>query len=165
MAEQKKKVVVTKKYFENVILNVDDTKYEIVEVKRRKEFVKTVFGPHNNETDKPIYVPYKKTKMDKINDVLPLKLLKNDLKIKNISFFIETLDPSDNDDNKADDILATFEIGPQREGWITRDYQRMVLIGYPVDTGSYIEENKREWKFEYPKKGGKLLTKTRPLKK
>ena len=65
------------------------------------------------------------------------------------------------DGNEHEDISATFEIGANREGWITRDYQKMTVTGRPMDDS---EQDHVEWSFEYPIKGGKLLTKTKEIK-
>lgn len=62
----------------------------------------------------------------------------------------------------AEDATATFEIGPKREGWITRDYQKMTVTARPIDSDS--AEDQVQFTFEYPIKGGKLLTKTKQLK-
>lgn len=166
MAAPKKKQIVVTKYNldkDEIFLTMNDTKYQIMELKKKKEYVKTVYGPTKNETDKPIFIPYRQLKCSKINDI-PLQFLKKTLKINNISFFLEVLNVND----QSKDILAKFEIGPKREGWITRDYQTMEIISIPVDSSNDNDESKKDqviFSFEYPIKGGKLLTKTKELKK
>mmetsp|Transcript_39743 Transcript_39743/g.35140 ORF Transcript_39743/g.35140 Transcript_39743/m.35140 type:complete len:158 (-) Transcript_39743:4-477(-) len=157
MAAVKEKTVVVTKYDvsnKDVILEMDDKKFQIVEVKKKKEYVKTVYGPKQNKTDKAIIIPYKLQSKKEIGKI-PTKFLKTKLKINNISMFMEIID-----DDK--DATATFEIGANREGWITRDYQKMTITARPIDSDS--EKDQVQWSFEYPIKGGKLLTKTKEIK-
>ena len=157
--KSKKHVIVTTYSFKDVTLEIDDTKYEIIEVKQKKEYVKTIFTK-KNYADKAISIPYRKMKKETVADKIPIKFLKTKLKVNNISFFLEVLD--DGNANDYEDILATFEIGAKRKGWITRDYQQMTVIGRPINSQS--EQDHVEWSFEYPLKGGKLLTRTQQIK-
>ena len=100
-------------------------------------------------------IPYKLQSKSKIGKI-PVKFLKSQLKINNISMFMEI------DGITAEDATATFEIGPKREGWITRDYQKMTITARPIDSDS--EQDQVEFKIEYPIKAGKLLTKTKAIK-